>query len=86
MRQRGAGTRRRGYKAIWPDWPDWLAEFEALLAQLYWEHAAVVHISEWMPSASCTWYADRITPAPDGGLPPPPGIRSSTGPRSLDDL
>jgi hypothetical protein len=39
------------------EWSEWLAKFEALLRRLYWEHAVVVLVTEWMGQHHYRWKA-----------------------------
>ena len=38
-------------------WPEWLAKFENLLRHLYWEHVALVLVTEWMGDYLYKWQA-----------------------------
>jgi hypothetical protein len=43
------------FSSLLSDWPDWQAEFEVLLRRLYWEHAAVVVVTEWAGTHCYVW-------------------------------
>jgi hypothetical protein len=46
------------FSSIYSDWAQWLDKFEALLRRLYWEHAVVVLVTEWMGQHVYRWDAE----------------------------
>ncbi|RPJ53841.1 MAG: hypothetical protein EHM23_30145 [Acidobacteria bacterium] len=46
-----------GYKQLESYWADWLAKFEALLAQLFWERVRLHLITEWTEEFTYDWAA-----------------------------
>ena len=49
------------FSSIFEDWPEWLSKFEDLLRRLYWEHAVVVLVTEWMGQHVYRWDAKTDT-------------------------
>lgn len=49
------------FSSICHEWPEWLSKFEDLLRQLYWEHAVVVLVTEWMGQHLYYWKAKTDT-------------------------
>jgi len=45
------------FSSIIADWSEWLIKFEDLLRRLYWEHAVVVLVTEWMGQYVYRWDA-----------------------------
>ena len=46
------------FSSICAEWGQWLEKFEALLRRLYWEHAVVVLVTEWMGQHVYRWDAE----------------------------
>jgi len=49
------------FSSILEDWSEWLSKFEGLLRRLYWEHAVVVLVTEWMGQHVYRWDAKTDT-------------------------
>jgi hypothetical protein len=49
------------FSSIYQEWSEWLVKFEDLLRHLYWEHAVVVLVTEWMGQHVCRWNAKLDT-------------------------
>lgn len=45
------------FSSIYENWSEWLFKFEELLRLLYWEHAVVVLVTEWMGHHVYRWDA-----------------------------
>ncbi len=45
------------FSKLWEEWGQWLSKFETLLTGLYWEHAAVVLVTETMGHFTYHWRA-----------------------------
>lgn len=43
------------FSSIHYDWEEWLIKFENLLKRLYWEHAVVVLVTEWLGQYVYRW-------------------------------
>src|SRR5215510_16587395 len=48
------------FSSIWEDWAEWLFKFEELLRHLYWEHAVVVLVTEWLGQHFYRWDAKMV--------------------------
>ena len=70
------------FSSIYQDWTEWLEKFEALLRRLYWEHAVVILITEWMGEHVCRWDAELRDFVADH--PSPVTRWKFTGPRGFD--
>ena len=46
------------FSSLFDDWSEWLEKFETLLRRLYWEHAAVILVTEWMGEHVYRWDSD----------------------------
>ncbi len=46
------------FSSIFYEWHEWLEKFEGLLRRLYWEHAVVVLVTEWMGQHVYRWDAE----------------------------
>lgn len=46
------------FSSLFLEWEEWLEKFENLLKRLYWEHAAVILVTEWAGDFLCHWKAD----------------------------
>ena len=49
------------FSSLCGEWAEWLFKFEELLRRLYWEHAVVVLVTEWMGHHVCRWDANTDT-------------------------
>jgi hypothetical protein len=43
------------FSSLYLDWKDWRAKFETLLRKMYWDHAAVLVVTEWVGTHHYTW-------------------------------
>jgi hypothetical protein len=59
------------FSSLYEDWPAWLDKFESLLRRLYWEHAVVVLVTEWMGQHVCRWDADKTAFSAADPMPSP---------------
>ena len=46
------------FSSIYTQWQEWLEKFEALLRRMYWEHAVVILVTEWMGQHVYRWDAE----------------------------
>ncbi len=49
------------FSSIYEEWSEWLFKFEDLLQHLYWEHAFVVLVTEWLGQHVYRWDAKLDT-------------------------
>jgi hypothetical protein len=72
------------FSSIFDGWEEWLTKFENLLRRLYWEHAAVVLITEYLGNYFYHW--DAFVPDYDFISRPEPiqKWRFTGEPRSFD--
>ena len=47
------------FSSLYQEWAEWLDKFESLLRRLYWEHAVVVLVTEWMGQHVYRWDAEH---------------------------
>jgi hypothetical protein len=71
------------FSSLFEDWTEWLEKFESLLRRLYWEHAVVVLVTEWMGQHVCRWDADKTILSAADPMPPPVKQWVFTGPREI---
>jgi hypothetical protein len=57
------------FSSLYESWAEWLDKFESLLRQLYWEHAVVVLVTEWMGQHVYRWDVEDQASLTE--LPPP---------------
>lgn len=60
------------YSKLWTHWPAWLEKFEGLLTQLFWEHAALVMVTETMGTFHYEWSVSVDSSNRFGESPPVP--------------
>ena len=60
------------FHSIWMVWPAWLDKFEALLRRMYWEHAALIMVTEYVGTHSYEWRASIDTSLRYAASPPVP--------------
>ena len=70
------------FSSLDASWAQWLDKFESLLRRMYWEHAVVILVTEWMGDHIYRWDAEDADFTADEPLPIR-GWKFSGGPRDF---
>jgi hypothetical protein len=57
------------FSSIYVDWAQWLEKFESLLRRMYWEHAVVILVTEWLGQHVYRWDAEDANFAAEDPAP-----------------